>query len=455
MMSEVIRGGLSGIAHGSLKGSYFDVGEWDLYDWEMLLAQHPQLIDLTRKARAFGVDARDVFMAVSGKDVVGDDPIAESWRSLLKTPSWKSAIGKAKTELNRYAFIKHMLEGMLVGPASSNDPFVGILNQAGEGDEGDEVGDGQIEKLFVIPSAGQAEEAAMFVAFLDSIRSDLDGDKRERVDEAMALASLIDLREFSSILGFCSRIVRGASRKSDDASQEMTGYEHNGWSDKVVPHDMLAVAEGETHALIRLAENQLTVRTYHGERAMGKGPVILLRDETFSMTQYERHRQALSLEIALAQAMNKDGRDLISIAWGGNMTRTHIWGSDGLSDHLSSFISGNFTALGLSLHKALKAADEYVSGADILILTDGHVHDSETMKNDSDLQESLNEYNDHGGRVWAVVIGDLDRDLWAESLPVCDGVISSKDLLASDDLGKMLESIAHREPEGARKRALV
>jgi len=292
-----------------------------------------------------------------------------------------------------------------------------------------------------------AEEATAIALLAGSLSGKLDIDNPQRLnDEILMLAGQIDMKLFASILGGCSRVVRGVSRKTHGGTEEMTGYALSGWSDKVVAQDQLAVANGELQALVKVAENALSIKKHDSDRPLGKGPVVVLRDETYSMMYGGgvRHKQALAFEVALADVFNKDGRDLVTVAWGVSKTRTHTWGDpdDSLKDHLTSFLGAGATKPYRGLIRGLDVADEYVGGTDILIVTDGRIDKDNVTKiqNDAYIQGRFEQFRASGGRVWAVVVGEADSDTWKQALPFADGVVSIANI--SSDEGAILDVVS-------------
>ena len=109
-----------------------------------------------------------------------------------------------------------------------------------------------------------------------------------------------------------------------------------------------------------LADNSLTRRRFDADKPSGRGPVVLLRDESSSMgpeCDWVRHRSALAFEMSLTEAFNREGRDLVSVAWSSKGTRVHVYGEPGLEEHLSSFLGGG-TRIEEPLRRAVEIADD-------------------------------------------------------------------------------------------------
>jgi len=458
---DVVRVGLQELAYGNLSTSAFDADEWDQLEFAALLERYPAVTELAQRARGQGIDARGVFFAISGKAPRGTGPLAESWRVVLNTPEWVRVKAQATDRANKAAVLSGVLGSMLSRPRDVSD-----LKEpsAGAGDEFDRLMAGNAATLIEgVPCDKDCKKGEQLVKLFGILGGSLDKNNPQAVlDEVMTLAGRLDIKSFSDLLGFSSRIVKGVSRETRGGTDEMTGYGRSGWGSGVVPTDMLAVAEGEPQALIRLAEEQLTKRAYRSHRNMGKGPVVLLRDESQSMAQHStngspiKHRVALSFEVALADTFNRDGRDLVTIAWGTLETRQHVWGDPAynLKDHLTSFMAAGGTRIWRSLVQALDVCDKYVDGADILIVTDGALSDGKKVNEDEWLQERLVAFRSAGGRVWAVVVGCPPpiKAQWQSWMPFVDGVASVDELKSgSADLGKIIEGMASRYKEGQKR----
>ena len=270
-----------------------------------------------------------------------------------------------------------------------------------------------------------------------------EGDFSEQYHKAERLAGKFDVKELAQFLGFAKRAVKGAHRRSDASTGEFTGYRNVEWADNLHPVDLIGIAKQDMHTLARMSEGALRSRKFEEQRAKGRGPVILCRDESSSMRYLDgvAHRQAQELEIALASAFNSDKRDLVSIAWNDKRTRTHVYGEGDATGHLNSFLSGG-THLSMVLREAVETATEYVAGADILILTDGEVG------YDEEYEEIVKEYRKDGGRVWCILLDGLNVD----GMKWVDGLVSLDSLNCSETLGELITSMNTKRAKDGEKR---
>lgn len=294
---------------------------------------------------------------------------------------------------------------------------------------------------------------------IEALCSFLDGRPADKLEVAtqLAQAQTLDVKALAHMLGWATKVVSGASRKGRAASGEFTGYRLNHWSDRVRPDEMLGVADGNLGDMAKLAEGSLTNREYAQRKPLGKGPVILLRDESSSMTEQPAQLQpSRSFEVALAHAFNQDHRDLISIAWSTRGIRTHTYGEAGLTQHLRAFLSGT-TRIDAALTKALGMAQSYVAGADILIVTDGQLHSNpaETPAEfTARMTKQLAQFRERGGRVWMVVLGQIDDNSLRQTSGWTDGWVRIDRLGTGHELTDLLTSVATR-PVGSGSRQLL
>lgn len=276
------------------------------------------------------------------------------------------------------------------------------------------------------------------------------GKGEERLDNAESLLSHLDASAIAKFLGFAMRAVRGAHRLTDSTVGELTRYKNVVWSEKLHPVDMVGLANGDPRTKVRMAEGSLRERRFKDKNPKGRGPVIVLRDETGSMTAIggEKNQQARALEIALAHAFNADRRDLVSIAWGDTRTRMCVYGEDNVQTHLSAFINGNDTIIQPALELGIRKTAEYVDGADILIVTDGVIRDSLSPG----LMSLVEQFHQTNGRIWVVLVGDpiaMTRyhrvKTLEECLPWADGVIHLDQISDDKALGDLLTRMNRKE----------
>lgn len=450
--------------------SLFDVDQWAVYDWSMLLTNNDFLAGMVEAGKQAGVDARDAFFALGGYSLKETKtPTSQQWASMLNSAPWKKAIAQAKDPQSKASLLTYMLRKMGRRALDQQEEQEGTPEELEEQEDPqtltleDLLGLVTEEELDPnVPTEEELEDASTFMLLVNFL-NDVHGEKVE-LEDVLELAQTIDMQALKDLFGFAARVVRGAARKSHGVRGEMVGFKSGSWSDKVVIQDMIGVAQGNLETLVKLAEGQLAEKDYMSEEPQGKGPAVLLRDETGSMFDHSGdspHHKALSLEIAMANSFIEDGRDLVTIVWGGRKngtseTRQFTWGEgDGLEHLQTPCFRSSYTYLYDALRQALKVAREYVPGSDIIILTDGHLQDSEKLMNDAALARELNEFWSEKGRIWAILVGGLDKSAWYNKLPIVDGIIQVDDIRSGDALAKMLAAIADRSPKGTSKVSLV
>lgn len=291
----------------------------------------------------------------------------------------------------------------------------------------------------------ESDAAEVLLSFLPGVDKDLD-DEIEIADYVKRM-NFDHLKYLTKMLGFARSTMLGAKRSVDATTGELTKYRHVSWSDNLHPVDRVGLATSSLRAKVQLAEGTLRARNYEDHKPKGRGPVILLRDETRSMSSPPEHRQdgrlwvskhnmALSLEIALASVFNQEKRDLVSIPWTGTRTRRYTYGEPGLKNHLDKFFYGSSTLIEDALQEGVKVAGEYVDGADIVVLTDGQIGDGE--KHFGSITE---DFLKNGGRIW-VILFDVPS---ARKMPWASGIIRVDDLADNQAIADLLTQVNRKE----------
>lgn len=467
--------------------SPFEHTLWDRYAYMSLLRASGKIREVDerhreRYGRSFVADAA---YALSGCSPDREDQMGRAWADVLESPAFsklrqeveESRAGRAVAVLRLAEMAREAFDAAKEGETSGRCENCGservvstdepipdctcqdcgrmwaavpakmepqIEDGLPRGDDSDEDGT-PVAVVFTGAEerVGEITDEAILVRVLaENMKGEL---LDERISASVNLVEQFDVEAFSRLLGWASRVIGAESRKHRGQTGEMTGYHRGGWSDRVVPDQMLAVAEGDLHALASLADNDLTSRDYRSEQPMGRGAVILCRDESGSMTVGEPsvHSTALSFELALAEVFNREGRDLVGIAWSSRGHRVHTYGGPGLSHHLSSFLGG-MTDVRPALRAAVRVAEMYTLGCDILVLTDGKLQQGATFGRD--VHDTLEAFRDGDGRCWAVSLNTVEKLDWT------DGYITIDEIKAGEKLGALLQSITRpsEEPKQVR-----
>lgn len=257
------------------------------------------------------------------------------------------------------------------------------------------------------------------------------------------LKSDLNVESLAKFLGFAMRAVTGAHHLTDATSGELTRYKNTTWSERLHPVDLVGLANGDIRTKARMAEGGLRERRYEDLAPRGRGPVILLRDESGSMKGIE-DAKAKSLEIALANAFNADHRDLVSIAWSDGPTRICVYGQDDAYFHLRQFYNGG-TVIESAMELAVKTTKDYRDGADMLVITDGNINDKERPE----VIALADKFHQENGRIWVVLIGPLYPISWA------DGVITIDEIENSAKLSELIRTMNKKEIDLKGKKVAV
>lgn len=460
--------------------SPFEHDIWDVYDYLSVLAFSEELREDVDRYQREAYDGRsfvaDAVFALNGCQPKADDPVGKAWSEIMASTQFGKLQKMCKDRLTQASVVMQlasMVERAVQEKGSTRKcPECGsdrVATFEGSGPESESGWAGQCQECGVAIAELEEDESETGVAVvlpsnldehLEEIKAEavlvgtlgayMTGSPSERFEKALELTDQFDVKEFVGFLGWAKHVIGGERRRTRGGSEEMTGYGSGPWSDRVVPHQMLAVAEGELGALASLADNSLTRRRFDADRPSGRGPVVLMRDESGSMgpeydPPYARHKTALSFELSLAEAFNREGRDLISLAWSSRGTRLHVYGEEGLREHLTSFLNGGTDIRG-PMEEAVDTAGRYALDADILIVTDGHLFMSSSSCRT--LLDIVEPFRGKGGRVWAVSLGVGD-----ERLAWTDGYVCLDELEPGARLGDILRGMT-RDEQSARKRRL-
>lgn len=422
---------------------------YDKFEFESL-ALFSTLVSVEdeRHLRKYGRSlVQDAFYAIQGVEPDTSDSMGNSWTSVLSSPQMgniqalahRSRESLAASVITLAAQVEDALEQL--GESPSAEPAPETEHDPANSEFGS----------LIAGSLADAETTADdLVMFIESVSIGLEGAPPKRFNEAMRMSERFNLREFAAILGFVKSSVHGAARSSKGGSDEMTGYESGGLNDRVLPTQMIKLARGDKQTLIAMAEETLTRRVYRSSRPAGKGPVILLRDESDSMAGADlqtRHLRAQLFELALASVFNKEGRDLVCVRWSSKVAIPFVHGEPGLANHLSGFLCGG-TNHALALQRGVEIAQQYVDGADILMLTDAMV--PAIAPGQKQMEAGLAGFRASGGRVWAVVFDVKDPELARSRMAWCDGCVAIDKLGINPLVGHMLGEIAKSSGSGKR-----
>lgn len=215
------------------------------------------------------------------------------------------------------------------------------------------------------------------------------GGQSGHVDPETARAAMEALRrnphlnDLAEMLGWAKSMVRGEWRKAPKGNKNMTGYRSEALNpSRMAASELVAMVSNEPALKIgfmkRVVEEAVVHKHFEGDEQQGRGPLVLVRDESGSMSGAS-HSLAVALEWALLEIARRDKRDFYSIPFSGP-GQCQVWsaldwlghptGPQALLDHLSHFYGG-----GTEPYGPIETALDIIKGqdlkADVLVITDG------------------------------------------------------------------------------------
>ena len=154
------------------------------------------------------------------------------------------------------------------------------------------------------------------------------------------------LRRISELAGRFRRVAQSKQRqKVSHGLDDVVGIESGGDIGRLLPSELvrLAVPELELDTLRRIAERQTLCREHHAVEPVGKGPILIVTDESGSMEGAKVHT-AKALALALAWVARQQRRWCGLIAYSGKSGERLLalppgrWNETALCDWLSAFL---------------------------------------------------------------------------------------------------------------------
>jgi uncharacterized protein with von Willebrand factor type A (vWA) domain len=248
------------------------------------------------------------------------------------------------------------------------------------------------------------------------------------------------LRRISELAGRFRRVAASKQRrKVTHGLDDVVGVEPGGDIGRLLPSELarLAVPELELDALRRIVEREALCREHHAVEPVGKGPILVVADESGSMEGPRAHA-AKALALALAWVARQQRRWAGLVAYSGGSGERLLalppgrWDESALCDWLAAFIGGG-SDLDLPLEELPRMYREIGAPAgetDLVMITDAKVRvGPELKKRFLDWRQSARV------RAVALVVGGAVGDL--EGL--CDEVhrVGALDP-AADAVGRVL-----------------
>lgn len=154
------------------------------------------------------------------------------------------------------------------------------------------------------------------------------------------------LKKICDLAGRFRRVAQSKQRqKVSHGLDDVVGVEPGGDIGRLLPSELvkLVVPELELDTLRRIAERQALCREHHAVEPVGKGPVIVVVDESGSMEGVKAHT-AKALALALAWVARRQRRWCGLVAYNGDSGERLLalppsrWNESKLCDWLSAFI---------------------------------------------------------------------------------------------------------------------
>ena len=154
------------------------------------------------------------------------------------------------------------------------------------------------------------------------------------------------LRRICDLAGRFRRVAQSKQRmKSTHGLDDVVGVEPGGDVGRLLPIELakLAVPELELDTLRRIVEREALCREHHATEPVGKGPIIVVTDESGSMQGQKAHT-AKALALALAWIARSQRRWCGLVAFSGDSGERllalppHRWDESAVCDWLAAFI---------------------------------------------------------------------------------------------------------------------
>lgn len=270
----------------------------------------------------------------------------------------------------------------------------------------------------------------------------------ERIRLAERLAKIKDFKELTKLIGQMKRLAEAEqTRKVYHSFEEVYDVEIGKDLGRILPGEMLNLVTPETEMDFyrRYSEGLLLQYAMRGDEKVGKGGIILCKDDSYSMIG-DPNRWAVSVAIATLSIARDQGRSYVGLNFGSSHELMEFdfrtpedYTPDKLIDYAEFFFAGG-TDFQRPLTRALEILQEeealkgFIEG-DIVFVTDGAAGVSdEWMKNFKSEQERL------GFKVWGILIGAFreSEPLWT----ICDhNVVTISDLLSGEDVKDLFRDL--------------
>jgi uncharacterized protein with von Willebrand factor type A (vWA) domain len=199
------------------------------------------------------------------------------------------------------------------------------------------------------------------------------------------------LKRICELAGRYRRVAQSKQRrKATHGLDDMVGVVLDGDLGRLLPQEVakLAILEVGDDTLRRLVERQVMCREYRATEPVGKGPIVIVVDESGSM-QGEKIHTAKVLALAMAWIARQQRRWCAMIAFAGGKNGRLLglppgrWNESALADWLEAFLGGGTTCdvpLVELPNRYWKELNCPAGITDILCITDAILHVPEEVK---------------------------------------------------------------------------
>lgn len=273
--------------------------------------------------------------------------------------------------------------------------------------------------------------------------------------DAMAFAERMELMKklrntkigrYADLIGRFKRLSAAEqSRRSEYGRDQLAGTELSGDPTRVVGQEW---AKGNAHPMMKasqlskLVNGDLLSRKFVGKERVGKGAIIVCRDESGSMSATDddgipRWAWATAMSLALLDQAKSQGRDFVAVSFSDNVKVWRFPGGESNRDQLMEF-GEHFIGKGTNFERAFDAAigvlrDEYNSHGrpkgDIVFITDDGASVSEAWRAKYDEAKQQLAF-----RTFGIAVACDDADVLASLSDDCRSVTEFADPAEVADL---------------------
>ena len=155
------------------------------------------------------------------------------------------------------------------------------------------------------------------------------------------------LLRITNLAGRFRRFAQSRQRQKASGREEITGIHQDGDPVRILAHELVGLLDQATElsVLRRIAERQSWCREYGCQEPVGQGPIIVVVDESGSMSG-ERNETAKALALAMAWIAQRQKRWCVLIAFSGDTGERILpllpgrWNQEELLDWLEAYLGG-------------------------------------------------------------------------------------------------------------------